>query len=152
MTALAKIKEKLSLLTRDPIVDIEETKSHSLLSFDLPNVKPDDLEISISGKTLIIAVKRQHQCATNSETTKVIQCHHHNFSREFSFPIILSPETIDAYYQNGILRIAVPKNTLFLKQTVPIATSPCGVFLPTKPSAKMESIESYSDIDDYDWE
>lgn len=152
MSALTKIKEKLSLLTRDPICDVEETKSHTLLSFDLPNMKSDDFDISVNGKTLVVSVKRHHTCPTETGTTTVLQCHHSNFLREFSFPILLNPKNIDTYYNNGVLRIAVPKNALVLKQKVPIRTAPSGVFASNKGSEKIEPIESFSDIDDYDWE
>lgn len=155
MTALAKLKERLLFLTKDPICDIEETKSHTLLSFDLPNMKPDDLEIALSGKTLTVLVKRQHKCATRSEDTKVIQCHHQNFSREFSFPIALNPNSVDAYYQNGVLRVAVPKTSVISRQLVTIHSYPIGIFSlaqeKTRPE-RTEPIESFSDIDDYDWE
>jgi HSP20 family protein len=152
MSALTKLKEKLSVLARDPICDIEETKSHTLLSFDLPNLKSDDFDISVDGKTLLVSVKRHHTCPTETGTTTVLKCHHQNFLREFSFPILLNPKNIDAYYSNGVLRIAVPKNALVLKQKVPISTSPSGVFASNKSNERTEPIESFSDIDDYDWE
>ena len=151
MNAISLIKEKLSLLTRDPICDIEETHSHTILSFDLPNMKSEDFDISVNGKNLLISVKRHHICPQGSENTKVIACHHHNFSREFSFPILLSADRLDAYYQSGILRIAVPKAALMVRQTVPVGDSPCGIFTPATKE-NISPIESYSDIDDYDWE
>ncbi|MFM8315905.1 MAG: Hsp20 family protein, partial [Deltaproteobacteria bacterium] len=93
-----------------------------------------------------------HICPTNSETTKIIQCHHHNFSREFNFPTLINPKNIDAYYQNGVLRIGIPKNTLVTKQSITVHPSPFGVFSPNKSHEMSEPIESFSDIDDYDWE
>jgi len=155
MTALSRIKEKFSLLTKDPICDIEETKSHTILSLDIPNVPLEDLDVSVSGRNLFIEVNRQHKSATDKEDTKVIQCHHQNFFRTFSFPIALSPEEINAYYQNGILRVAVPKTNVLTKHKIAVHSGPVGVFLTSKAKAQLEKtepIESFSDIDDYDWE
>lgn len=155
MTALSRIKEKLSLLTNDPICDIEETKTHTFLSFDLPNLKLEQLNLSVSGKTLFISALRPHPTAIGKEETKVLQCHHHNFFREFSFPVFLSSDSIHAYYQSGVLRVAVPKANIVNRQQVTVHGSPVGIFLgsvnPPNPKRK-EPIESYSDIDDYDWE
>jgi HSP20 family protein len=152
MTALDRIKERLSFLTKDPICDIEETKSHSLISFDLPNMKPEDFDISVNGKTLLIAVRRHHVCPSPSESTKILQCHHHNFTREFNFPILLNPKTIEANYHNGILALRIPKNALLQKLSIPVKAGPQLAESNTKTSETTDTIEAFSDIDDYDWE
>lgn len=139
----------------DPVCDIEETKSHTFLSIDIPNVNVGDLKITISGKNLFVAATRQHRNTVGKDEVKVIQCHHQNFFREYSFPIPLHADSIHAFYQNGILKIGVPKTNIISKQEVVVHNSPIGVFLTpsNKPAQKRsEPIESYSDIDDYDWE
>lgn len=151
MNTLKLIKEKFNLLTHDPICDIEETKTHTILSFDLPNMSHEDFDISIEGKTLFISVKRHHSCPKMIPTTKVVACHHQNFSREFTFPVLLNAQKIDAFYDHRVLRIAIPKNSLVVKQTVFVSDSPCGVFNPGTEK-DIPLIEAFSDIDDYDWE
>ena len=152
MRVLEQIREKLMLLTHDPICDIEDSKSHRILSFDLPNMKSDDFDVSALGKLLIVKVKRNHSCPSAAPNAKIIECHHHSFSREYEFPVALNPEKIDAYYQEGVLRIAIPKNSLLLKQQIPIGNTPRGFFNPSYSPAVKEPIEAFSDLDDYDWE
>lgn len=152
MKVLEQLREKLMLLTHDPICDIEDTKSHRILSFDLPNMKSDDFDVSAVGRVLVVKVKRNHSCPSAAPDAKVIECHHHSFSREYQFPVALNPEKIDAYYQGGVLRIAVPKNSLLLKQQIPISNTPRGFFSPGQSPVVKEPIEAFSDLDDYDWE
>ena len=152
MRTLELIREKLNLLTHDPICDIEESKSHKILSFDLPNMSPEDFDVYTNGKRLIVAVKREHTCSPTAPDTKIISCHHHNFLKEFEFPIHLSADKIDAFYDNGVLRIAVPKNALLKKQKVIVSDMPDGFFRSPSITSTQEPIEVYSDIDDYDWE
>jgi HSP20 family molecular chaperone IbpA len=60
MNSLSRIREKLTFLTQDHFVSSISQMSHTILSFDLPNMKPDDFDISVDGKSLLISVKKHH--------------------------------------------------------------------------------------------
>jgi len=76
-----------------PQSEIDETDSHYLVSIDLPGIKKDAISIELKDSVLSVSGERK--------TAK--------FQRSFSLPSTVESERIEADYEDGVLRIAIPK-------------------------------------------
>lgn len=110
-----------------PMVDVHETSTSYLIDAELPGVSRDDVHISFEDGVLSIAGERSYQYESTPETaeeieaaggvqeSKNVNCHrmerfYGKFHRTFTFPTTVDPDAINARFDNGILRVTVPKS------------------------------------------
>jgi|SRR5690554_641078 len=89
-------------------LDIKETTNNFEIDVELPGVSKEDINVSIAEDILTISVNKSEE--TNKENTKYIRKErkYGSYSRSFSIPNI-DAELINANYNNGILRLILPK-------------------------------------------
>jgi HSP20 family protein len=90
-----------------PACDLEETESHYLLSLDLPGVTREDIKIETVKDQLLVAAERKAE--KSEKTIHLKERGRGTFYRAFSLGSAVDAERIEALYQDGVLRIAVPK-------------------------------------------
>jgi HSP20 family protein len=83
--------------TRSIPVSVDEDKDNLLVSAELPGVNRDDLTIELLDDTLSLAATRKQGEQTVS------------FARRFILPYAVQAEKVVASYENGILRLTLPK-------------------------------------------
>lgn len=104
-----------------PRCDISESKDHYLASFDVPGVKKEDIKIEVEGNQLIVSGERRIEI--NNEDNEVHLRHermHGKFERTFNLPTTVNTDKIEAQYENGVLRIAIPKAEAVKARTIQI--------------------------------
>ena len=96
-------------LSGEMSLDVAETENEFLVKASLPGINPDDLEITLSGKTLTI----KGEYKTEEEKEDV---HYHlrerrygSFSRSLSLPTPIVADAIEAKYESGVLTLHLPK-------------------------------------------
>ena len=92
-----------------PRVDIAETESDFILTADLPGVVKDDVLVNFEDDTLVISGERKQEKTeeeTNYYRTERI---YGRFSRSFTFPKGIEVAKIGASFDNGVLKVIVPK-------------------------------------------
>lgn len=90
--------------------DIEETEKGFLVSMDLPGMKEEEIKVDFADHVLKISGERKRE--TKSEDGSYLERSHGSFSRSFSLPENIKSEAISAHYENGVLKIEIPKNEL----------------------------------------
>lgn len=104
-----------------PRTDIEEHKNHYLLSFDLPGMKEDEINIEVKNNSLVISGERTREAKSDDEKHyKRYERVHGSFMRSFSLPTGLSTDDIEANYENGVLHVLVPKKSTEVSSTVKV--------------------------------
>lgn len=78
---------------------IFEKENSYQISVDLPGVVKQDLDIEIEGDLLGIKAVRKNELG--EEYAK--------FDKKFKLPVDADKEKIEAAYENGVLKVAVPK-------------------------------------------
>ena len=104
-----------------PTCDINETKEHYLVSFDMPGVKKEDIKIEVQGNTLLISGERQREIKESS--TEAALRHERvygKFERTFELPNSINADKIEAQYDNGVLNIVLPKAEAAKGRTVQV--------------------------------
>lgn len=129
-----------------PTCDVNETKEHYLVSFDMPGVKKEDIKIEVQGNTLLISGERQRELkASDAEAAIRHERAYGKFERTFELPSSINADKIEAHYDNGVLNVALPKAEATKGRTVQIQTGEAGFFSKLLGSKK-ESAKEMKDI------
>jgi len=92
-----------------PAVDIYETDNELVLKADLPEVELKDIDVRVENQTLTIAGERKFEQKNESKGFHRIERSYGTFVRSFAVPNMFDTEHINAEYQNGVLRVTLPK-------------------------------------------
>jgi HSP20 family protein len=92
-----------------PSFEVKETKDSYVFKADLPGVKQEDLNISLTGNRLTISGQRNEEKKDEGETHFVYERSFGSFSRSFSLPEGIDAEHVQADLKDGVLNVVVPK-------------------------------------------
>jgi HSP20 family protein len=98
-----------ALTTWAPAVDIYETENELVLKADLPDINEKDLDIRVENNMLTVRGERKFEQNVKEDNYLRIERTYGAFSRSFSLPNTVNPETIGAEYKNGVLTVTLPK-------------------------------------------
>jgi HSP20 family protein len=104
--------EKSSLLgkmTTVPPVNIIENEDSYVLSLAVPGMKKDDFKISLEGLMLTISTEKEEEKEETEEKFTRREYNFYSFSRSFTLPEDVKPEYIEAKYEEGLLKIVLPR-------------------------------------------
>ncbi len=95
--------------TFSPAFEVKESGDAYLFKADLPGIKEEDLEISLTGSRLTISGKREEERREEEERYFAYERSYGSFSRSFTLPEGVDPEHAEAELANGVLTVSVPK-------------------------------------------
>ena len=90
-------------------LDVSTTKDALVVEASLPGVKPDDVEITLENNTLTISGKTLEERKEGEGSHLVQEIRRGSFSRSVSLPAGLEADKATATFENGILRLTIPK-------------------------------------------
>jgi HSP20 family protein len=94
--------------TWTPAVDIYEVDGALVLKAELPDLRREDIDVSIENNTLTIRGERKLDHEIKQENFHRIERAYGGFMRSFSLPNTVDPSKIGAEYKNGVLTIKLP--------------------------------------------
>ena len=97
--------------TTIPAVNIKETPEHYEVEVAAPGMTKKDFNLELDGNILTISSERQSQREENeSERYSLREFRYQSFQRTFTLQKeVVDVEKIEAKYENGILRLLIPK-------------------------------------------
>ena len=102
-----------SVATWAPAVDVHEDNQEISLNVELPGIKPENVEISVENGVLTIrGDKREERKEGEEGRYHLVERSYGSFLRSFVLPQGVSEEQISADFDNGLLRIRIPKAAL----------------------------------------
>jgi HSP20 family protein len=104
-----------------PAFDVKETKDAYLFRADLPGVRDEDLELSVTGNRLTVSGRREEEKQEEDERMYAYERSYGAFSRSFVLPDGADDEHIDAELKNGVLTLTVPKKPEVQPRRIQIA-------------------------------
>jgi HSP20 family protein len=125
-------------LSFNPAMDIEERDDHFLLSMDLPGVKKEDVRISLKDHQLTISGERKSEQVEDKKNRHWVERSYGKFERSFTLPSNIKGEDIEADFQDGVLKVALPKAQTSQGRTVEIGQKKGGGFLTRILGGKQE--------------
>ena len=92
-----------------PSFDVKENKDGYVFRADLPGVREEDLDISLTGNRLTISGKREQEKHEQGDTYYASERSYGSFSRAFTLPDGTDGENVKADLKDGVLQVIVPK-------------------------------------------
>lgn len=93
-----------------PPADMKETPNAHVLSVELPGLAREDVEVSLSGETLVISGHKAEENEDHAATYRVSERRFGRFERAFPLPSDVDREHVSAEFRDGVLKITLPKS------------------------------------------
>lgn len=94
----------------EPAYDIHEDDKNYYLSFDLPGIGKDSIDISISNDMLIVSGSRKSESNHNDNYSRINNIQYGNFQKSFNLPENVNQDKISAKMKDGVLNMAIKKS------------------------------------------
>ncbi len=92
-----------------PACEIEEADDHYLLALEVAGVKKDDIKMEVIDNQIVISGERRNNVRKKEDGHTYSERRFGRFQRTFALPIGVDTSQIEANYEDGILRVVVPK-------------------------------------------
>jgi HSP20 family protein len=92
-----------------PSVDIYENKDQIVLEAELPGMRREDFDLSIENNVITLRGEREFEKKEESDNYHRVERSYGAFTRSFTLPHTVSADGATAEYQNGVLRVTLPK-------------------------------------------
>jgi HSP20 family protein len=92
-----------------PAVDIFESEHELVVKADLPDVKPEELDIRVENNILTIRGERKFEKKVDEKNYLRVERAYGSFARSFSLANTVNSEAIKADYKDGVLTLTIPK-------------------------------------------
>jgi len=116
-----KSDEPASTTTWSPAVDIFETESEIVVKAEVPGMDRKDITLNLENNVLTLRGERRFLKEAKEENYHRIERSYGGFSRAFSIPATVDEEKIRADYQDGVLKIVLPKKEQLRPKQIKIA-------------------------------
>lgn len=103
-----------------PVADITETDKEYLIKAELPEVKKEDVKITLENGVLTISGERRHEKEHKEENEIRVESFYGTFARSFSLPDNIDAKGIHAESKDGVLRVRIPKTPVAESKKVAI--------------------------------
>ncbi len=90
-------------------LDMYQTDNDVVIKAALPGVKPEDVDITISGNTLSIKGETKTEEEIKREDYLYQERRYGSFSRTIALPASLQTDKAEATFENGVLTLTIPK-------------------------------------------
>lgn len=125
------IRRPLSLLTQPlmrfsaveevmPSVDIFEEKGDVVVKAELPGIKKEDIDITLTDETITISGEKNKEEEVKKKDYYRWECSYGSFNRTFSLPAEVQPNKVKTKMKDGVLEIRIPKTEEAKKKEVKV--------------------------------
>jgi HSP20 family protein len=106
-----------------PLINLTEDKNNLYLRAELPGLKPEQLDISVTENTFSIAGERKIE-----PQSEKVQYHRREreagkFSRIINLPMPIDTKKVEAHSSSGILMVTLPKSEVAKPRQITIKAS-----------------------------
>lgn len=92
-----------------PVADISETENEYLIKAELPEVKKEDVQVTLDNGVITIAGERRQEQEQKEANEIRIESFYGTFARSFSLPDNIDAQGIQAETKDGVLKVRIPK-------------------------------------------
>ncbi|HVY22369.1 MAG TPA: Hsp20/alpha crystallin family protein [Steroidobacteraceae bacterium] len=92
-----------------PSADITETDKEYLIKANLPEVKKEDVKVTLESGALTISGERKQEKQEKGENEIRVESLYGSFSRSFMLPDNVDAANVRAESRDGVLKIHIPK-------------------------------------------
>lgn len=93
-----------------PRVDISETANEFVIKAEIPEVKKEDVKVSVDNGVLTIQGERKQEKEEKGKKFHRVERYYGSFVRSFTLPDNVDETKIKATFKDGMLNLQVPKS------------------------------------------
>lgn len=105
---------RLGLATKIPSVNITENNEEYAIQLAAPGLEKKDFKIEVENNMLTISSQKEQETKEEKDNYRRREFSYQSFSRSFQLPENSQTDHIDAHYQDGILKLRLPKKEVTL--------------------------------------
>ena len=103
-----------------PAVDISEDKDNVYVDVEIPGMNKEDIKVSLENNVLSLKGEKKHEKEVREEDYHRWERRSGSFARAFELPVSIQSDKISASYENGVMRVALPKAEEVKPKEIPI--------------------------------
>lgn len=103
-------KETMIVADWVPSVDISETEAEYQIKAEIPDVKKEDVKVTVEDGVLTIQGDRKHEKEEKGKKYHRIERSYGSFVRTFSLPDVIDEDKVKAEFKDGVLNLSLPKS------------------------------------------
>lgn len=111
-----------------PACEVEETEGHYLVSVEMPGVPKDQIKIEFQDQQLRISGERKTESEKKDGEKIYSERRTGKFLRSFELPADVQTAQAEAHYEDGILRVYLPKALATKTRELKISSGPATGF------------------------
>ncbi|NJD30657.1 MAG: Hsp20/alpha crystallin family protein [Gammaproteobacteria bacterium] len=93
-----------------PLADVSETEGEYLIKAELPEVRKEDVNVSVLDGVLTLSGERRQEKREDTERVHRIERQYGSFARRFALPEDADEQSIRAESKDGVILIHIPKH------------------------------------------
>ena len=101
-------------------INMVQTDEAVVIKASIPGIKPDDINISITGDTLTISGETREDEEFNDSEYQVKEMRFGSFTRSILLPSRIVTDKASAEFENGLLKLTLPKAEEVKPKTITI--------------------------------
>ena len=103
-------KETMTVADWIPTVDISESDGEYLIKAELPEVKKEDVKVTVEDGVLTLQGERRQEKEEKSKRYHRVERSYGSFVRSFTLPESVDESGVKAEYKDGVLNLHLPKS------------------------------------------
>ncbi len=103
-----------------PAIDIADSDEGVTVRAELPGIDPQDLNVSITGRELVISGEKKESCECKEQDFYRSETRYGSFHRSVTLPDGIDTEHVDARYANGVLTLKLKKSPQFAPKHIKV--------------------------------
>jgi HSP20 family protein len=113
-------KEALTVAQWSPLVDITEDEKEYLIKAELPDIKKEDVRLTVENDVLAISGERKFEKEEKGRRYHRIERAYGSFVRRFSLSEDADGRNVTADFKDGVLQVHLPKSVKAKQKAVEI--------------------------------
>jgi HSP20 family protein len=105
-------------------LDVYETDEALVVRASLPGVKPEDVEVTITGETLTIKGESKREEEEKKTNYYRQESWYGTFARSLTLPSQVEAEKTEAIFEHGVLKLTIPKVAAARPKTIKVTPKP----------------------------
>ena len=103
-----------------PAVDVQETEQEFLIKADLPDVKKEDVKVTVHDGVMTLEGERKLEKEEKGKKFHRIEREYGRFVRRFTLPDGADEAKVAADFKDGVLNVRIPKSPVVRPKTVEV--------------------------------
>ncbi len=92
-----------------PAVDIAEDSDAVTITAEVPGMSKEDLDVSIEDGVLTLRGEKREEETSEGKNVHRVERRYGRFERRIQLPQTVDPEQVTAAYEDGVLKLTLPK-------------------------------------------